>query len=117
MDTKNLKKEMMRGTKFALSIFVMVLLIWYIWANFYYRWSDSRLSEIVAKKYLLEHIDSLEKDTEFIAKKIQVSKDKSYLTAVVQMRHKATLGVLYEVSVYYKITSDCSLVDSGCVAV
>ncbi len=117
MDTKNFKKEMINGIKYALFIFIIMLLIWYIWAEFIYRWSDERIAEIIARKYLSENLSSLEKDTEFIAKKIHVASDKTYATAIVQLRHKATLGVLYETPVYYKITPDCSIFDFKCILV
>ena len=114
-------RDIILGVTWGIIIALVICMVWWYWAYAVYRWSDERLSGIIAKKYTLAHSEELDPETEFFyANNIRLSSDRSIVLASMEKRVKETHEVLSSVEQRYQISTSaasCTLLDLDCIAV
>ncbi len=95
----------------ALGIVVCVLLVWYVWGAYVYRYSSDRIENILIKKY----DGPLGEDQIVLAENGLVSPDKKMITALITVRNRQ---LTQSVQKWYRkpVLENCSPLDKSCVS-
>lgn len=114
--------KIIKSATYGFIIGVFVIVLWYLWAMFIYRWSPDRLSNIIIKKYQTLNQDKISANTYFKCVNIVVSDDKSTASCDMQLKNTITQNVLSSEHLVIKLATDessCSelSIDVSCVLV
>lgn len=84
-----------------------------------YKWDADRLGGLILIRYSALNQNDLTDDTYFNYSNIQISNDKSYVTAIIQLKNKTSQQILKSENVKYDIKSDnsCTAIKFGCIEV
>lgn len=102
---------------FGIALFI--ILIWYLWAILIYKWNFDRLGGLILVRYSAINQDQLTDDTYYDYTNVQLSADKSYVTATIRLKNKISQVVLKSENVKYNIKTDesCTVIRFGCIEV
>jgi hypothetical protein len=105
-------KSLLIGIKYGLIGGLIVILLWYLWAAFVYRYSVERLSNLVLNKYKSMHSTTLE----LFIKDIQIG---DQVTATIGARDKIDPNKIDALNdkVSYRIgdIDSCRIYDFNCI--
>lgn len=91
------------GIKYGLIASVIIIAFWWLWGLFYYRWSDTRLKQLMTAKYKITSIS----DNYIEMEQIQLAPDKSYVTGMAVIKDDS-YKTINSIPVRYDISNNCS---------
>lgn len=118
VEQQSMVSSSLYGIKYGLIISLVVLLLWWTWAAFIYRYSDERLSDIVLNKFTMNNPPQIDDKTQFF-KVIHVLLKNNQINATIAIADKETQHVIRTINKAYNINSsdNCSIIDESCIVI
>jgi len=104
----------MQEIKYGILLGGSVIIIWWFWAIFYYKWSTARLTQLIIKQYK-RSLPSTE--TSIITlDKITISNDKTFLLVDI-IQHDDHNQIISKKTMRYDIKEPCDILDEKCITI
>lgn len=100
------------GFLIGIIISLIIIIIWWVWAVFIYRWSDERIGSYIIQKFSQQNNDKISDNTYFKERDIKLNDDKATVSAVVDKKTKDSDNkTLDSYTISYDIRSSCGILD------
>ncbi len=94
---------------------LIIIIIWILWVELFFKYSKDRIQNLILKKYSL--YNTPDTNIYYNIDNLLISEDKLYVLADVKLINKNTFNVIKKIPVKYSLLSDCLLTNKDCIAV
>ena len=105
-DTTSIKYDIMNGIKYGVITGIFIILIWYVWAMYVYRWSNDRIENMIIDKYKNKITNEFNNTAFPSVSNMFVSPDRTLVTATLLIMNKKDRSIIRSENIEYSLITD-----------